>query len=69
MLQRQIVVNSLGRQIGIDDLAYTKYAGMSFHSIVWILIFDIVTINRNVSLVQRYEISQYIISTKLRSCI
>ena len=46
MLQRQIV-KGLGKQIDIEDPAYRKYAGTSFQSIVWMLIFDIVTIKRN----------------------
>jgi hypothetical protein len=50
MLQRQIVVKALGKQIDIDDPAYTKYASTSFQSIVWMLTFDIVTIKRNASL-------------------
>ena len=33
MLQRQIVVKGLGKQIGIDDPAYTKYDITNFHSI------------------------------------
>jgi hypothetical protein len=44
MLQRQI--EGLGTQI--EDPVYTKYdAGTSFQSILWMLIFDIVTIKRN----------------------
>ena len=42
-MQRQIV-KALGQQIDIEDPAYTKYAGTSFQSNVWMLIFDIVTI-------------------------
>ena len=57
MLQRrQIVVKSLAKQIDIEYPAYTNYdAGTSFQSIVWMLIFDIVTINRNVAVIWRYE--------------
>ena len=36
MLQRQIVVKGLGKQIGIEDPTYTKYdTGTSFQSILW----------------------------------
>jgi hypothetical protein len=71
MLQRQIVVNGLGKQIDIEDPAYTKYAGTSFHSIAWMLIFDIVTIKRNSAVPERYENNHCImLTTKLiRSCI
>jgi hypothetical protein len=56
MLQRQIVVKALCKQIDIEDPAYTKYdATTSFQSIVWMLIFDIVTINRNAAILQGYE--------------
>ena len=68
-MQRQIV-KGLGNQIDIEDPAYTKYAGTSFQSIVWMLIFDIVTIKRNAAVQQRYEYNHYIITTKLlRRCI
>ena len=44
MLQIQLV-NALGKQI---DIEYPpNYAGTTFQSIVWLLIFDIVTIKRN----------------------
>ena len=50
MLQtRQILVNGLGKQID-NDPAYRKYARTSFQSIIWLLIFDIVTIKRNAEL-------------------
>jgi hypothetical protein len=69
MIQRQIVVKGLGKQIDIEDPAYTKYAGTSFQSIVWMMIFDIVTIKRNAA-VLRYENNHCITTTKLlRSCI
>jgi hypothetical protein len=55
MLQRQIVIKALGKQIDIEDPAYRNYAGTSFQSIVGMLIFDIVTINRNAALLHRYE--------------
>jgi hypothetical protein len=55
ILQRQIVVKGLGNQIDIEDPVYTKYAGTSFQSIVWILTFDIVTIKRNAAVLQRYD--------------
>ena len=54
MLQIQLV-KGLGKQIDIEDPAYTKYAGTSFQSNVWLLIFDIVTIYRNAAVLQRYE--------------
>jgi hypothetical protein len=51
MLQRQIVIQALGNKIDIEDsLLCMKYASTSFQSIVWMLIFDIVTIKRNVVL-------------------
>jgi hypothetical protein len=50
MLQRQIVIRGLGKQIDIEDSACTKYAGTSFQSIVWILISVNVTIYRTVSI-------------------
>ncbi len=71
MLQRQIVIKALGTQLDIEDPAYTKYdSGTSFQSIVWMLIFDIVTIKRNAAVLQRYENNHCITTTKLlRSCI
>jgi hypothetical protein len=63
-MQRQIV-KGLGNQIDIEDPAYTKYAGTSFQSIVWMLIFDIVTIKRNAAIVQRYENNHCITTTTL----
>jgi hypothetical protein len=70
MLQRQIVIQALGNQIDIEDPLYMKYASISFQSIVWMLIFDIVTIERNAVVLQRYENSHCIATTKLlRSCI
>jgi hypothetical protein len=68
--QRQIVVKGLGKQVDIEDPAYRKYAGTSFQSIVWMLIFDIVTIKRNAAVQQRYENNRCITTTKLlRRCI
>jgi hypothetical protein len=70
MLKRQIVVKALGNQIDIEYPAYRKYAGTSFQSIVWMLIFDIVTIKRNAAVLQRYENNHCITTTKLlRRCI
>ena len=67
-MQRQIV-KGLGNQIDIEYPAYTKYAGTSFQSIVWMLIFDIVTIKRNAA-VLRYENNHCIATTRLlRSCM
>jgi hypothetical protein len=54
MLQQRQIVKGLGKQIDIEDPAYRKYAGTSFQSIVWMLIFDIVTIKRNAAVLQRY---------------
>jgi hypothetical protein len=56
MLQRrQIVIETLCKQIDTEDLERIKYDGRSFHSIAWILIFDIVTIKRNAAVLQGYE--------------
>jgi hypothetical protein len=44
MLQRQIVVKALCKQIDTKDPAYTKYAGTSFQFIAWMLTSVIVTI-------------------------
>ena len=70
ILQRQIV-KGLGNQIDIEDPVYTKYAGTSFQSIVWMLISsNIVTINRNAALPESYESSNCIMMTaKIRSRI
>jgi hypothetical protein len=46
MLQRQIVVNGLGKRIDIEDAAYRTYAITDFHSMAWIFISVDVTINR-----------------------
>jgi hypothetical protein len=63
-MQRQII-KALGNQIDIEYPAYRKYAGTSFQSIVWMLIFDIVTIKRNAAVQQRYENNHCITTTKL----
>jgi hypothetical protein len=69
MLQREIAVKALCKQIDIKDPAYTKYAGTSFQFIAWMLGFDIVTIKWN-SVLQRYENNHCIIMAKLlRRCI
>jgi len=66
--RRQIVVKGLGKQIDIEDSAYTKYdAGTSFQSIVWMLIYDIVTVKRNAAVLQRYENNHCIPTIKLLS--
>ena len=66
MLQRQIVIKALCKQIDTKDPAYTKYdAGTSFQFIAWMLRFDIVTIKRNAALLQRYENNHCIIPAKL----
>ena len=67
LLQRQIVVKGLGKQIDIEDIVNSKYAGTSFQSIVWMLVFDIVTIKRNATILQRYENNHCITTTNLRS--
>jgi hypothetical protein len=68
MLQRRQIVKAVGKQINIEDPAYAKDATTSFQSIVWMLIFDIVTIKRNAAvLLERYENNHCITTTKLRS--
>jgi hypothetical protein len=52
MLQRQIVVKALVKQIDTQGPAFTKYAIISFHSIAWILISINVTIYRTIALPQ-----------------
>ena len=52
MLQRQIVVKALVKQIDTEDPAFTKYAIISFHSIAWILTSINVTIYRTIALSQ-----------------
>ena len=70
MIQRQIVVKGLPKQIDIEYPAYTNYTGTTFQSIVWLLIFDLVTIKRNAAVLQRYENNYYITTTKLlRRCM
>jgi hypothetical protein len=70
MLQRQIVVKGIGKKIDIEDIVHIKYVGTSFQFIVWMLIFDIVTIKRNAAVLQRYENNRCITTTKLlRRCI
>jgi hypothetical protein len=69
MLQRQII-NGLGKQIDIEDPAYTKYADTSFQFITWMLRFDIVTIKRDAAVLQRYENNHCMITARiLRRCI
>ena len=70
ILQRRQILKDLGSLIDIEDLAYTKYVSTSFQSIVWMLIFDIITIKRNAAVLQRYENNRCITTRKfLRSCI
>jgi hypothetical protein len=70
MIQKQIVVKGLGKQIDIEDAAYRTYAITDFHSIAWMLISVIVTIKRNAAVLQGYENNHCITTTKLlRSCI
>jgi len=52
MLQRQIVVKALVKQIDTEDPTYTKYAIISYHSIAWILTSINVTIYRTIALPQ-----------------
>jgi hypothetical protein len=71
MLQRQIVIKTLGTRIGVEDLVCIKYAGTSFHSIAWMLISVNVTIYRTVP-IQRCPGSSHCImitTTNLRSRI
>jgi hypothetical protein len=69
MLQIQLV-NALGKHIDIEDPVYRKYAGASFQSMSWMLIFVNVTIKRNAAVLQRYENDRCITTTKLlRRCI
>jgi FUN14 family len=63
--QIQIVIKALGKQMDIEDPLCMKYADTSFQSIVWMLIFDIVTIKRNAAVLQRYENNHCITTTKL----
>jgi hypothetical protein len=63
MLQRQIVIKGLGKQIDVEDPAYRKYAIADFHSIVWMFIAVSVTIYRNAALSQRYQGSHSILLT------
>ena len=65
MLKRQPVIKAFGTQIDIKDSLCMKYASTSFHSIVWMLIFDIVTIKRNTAVLQRYENNHCITTGKL----
>jgi hypothetical protein len=69
MLQRQIVIKALGTRIGIEDLVCIKYAGTSFHFLDCMLISVNVTIYRTITLSESYEISRYIVTTKLKSCV
>jgi hypothetical protein len=70
MIQRQIVVKGLPKQIDIEYPAYTNYTDTTFQSIVWLLIFDLVTIKRNAAVLQRYENNHCIATTKLlRRCM
>jgi hypothetical protein len=67
MLQRRKIVKALGQQIDIENLAFMKYVITSCYSIVWILISDIVTINRNTTVLHRYENNHCIPTIKLLS--
>ena len=63
-MQRQNV-KGLVNQIDIENLERIKYADTSFHSISWILISIVVTINRNVIVLHTYENNHCITTTKL----
>ena len=65
MLQRQIVVKGLGKQMDTEDPLYTKYAITGFHFIAWMMIFVNVTIYRNAAVQQIYENNHRITTTKL----
>jgi hypothetical protein len=67
MLQRRKIVKALGQQIDIENLAFMKYVITSCYSIVWILISDIVTINRNTTVLHRCENNHCIPTIKLLS--
>jgi hypothetical protein len=54
ILQRQ-VIKALVNQGDVEDPLCMKYADTSFQSIVWMLIFDILTIKRNAAVLQSYE--------------
>ena len=70
MLQQRRIVKELGKQIDTEYPAYTKYAGTTFQSIVWMLRFNIVTIKRNSAVLQRYENNHCMITAKiLRMCL
>jgi hypothetical protein len=56
MLQRRQVIKAVGNQIDTRDPVYMKYPITYFHSITWMLLSVIVTINRTESL-QSYETS------------
>jgi hypothetical protein len=64
MFQRQIVIKAFGKQIDIEDPAYTKYTIVDFHLIVWMFVAVSVTIYRNATaLSQRYQGSHSILVT------
>jgi hypothetical protein len=67
MLQRQIVVKALVKQIDIGDPGDKKYFIRSFQSIACMLMSIIVTIDRTVSL-QKYQTSYCITTAESRSC-
>jgi hypothetical protein len=65
MLQQRQIVKASDTQIGIEDLAYRKYAITDFRSIIWMFIAVIVTIKRNAAVLQRYENNHCITTSKL----
>jgi hypothetical protein len=70
MLQQRQIIKTLGKQIDIEDPAYTKYdAVTSYQSITWIFISVNVTIYRTIALQESYENSHYIMTTEPRRCI
>jgi hypothetical protein len=64
MLQQRQIVKSLDNQINVEDPRRRKYAIIYFHSILWILIYVIVTIYRTVPLQK-----SYLDTAKLRSSV
>ena len=70
MLQAQIVVKAIGKQVDIKYLGPMEYAITYFHSITWMLISANVTIYRTIAPVQRYQNNHCIMITpELRSDI
>ena len=62
-------MQALGNQIDIENPLCMKYTNTSFQSIVWMLIFDIVTIKRNTGVLHKYVNNHCITTTERRSSI